>query len=104
LVGAARVLARLDQRDGCDLAEPFPLRRCLREGDHAALNLGVADLLASRARFLAEADHVVEHNPRAPEGAGQRGTLKLGRIDAVTVTGEHGMQSIIWPMTNDGDY
>jgi hypothetical protein len=51
-VRAAGVLARLDQRDRGDLAQPCPLRCGFGQCDDAALDLGVGELLAVRVGAL----------------------------------------------------
>jgi hypothetical protein len=66
-IRAPRVLARLDEGDCRDFSEPGPFRRGLGQGDHTALNLGVADLLSARVRLVADPQAVVVHHPGAAE-------------------------------------
>src|SRR5690242_8325016 len=102
LVGAARVLARLDQGDRRDVGQPGPFRGELGQGDHAALHLGVADLLPVRVRLVADAQAVVVHHPGAPERPRQRLPLSWRGIEAVPVPDLHGARAYQWPMTIPG--
>jgi putative transposase len=77
------------ENDGADLPEPRARRGALRCGERGR-QVRVGDVRQpGRVRVLPCAQAVVEHDPGAPERAGQRGPLTRCRVQTVVVPELH---------------
>ncbi len=98
-VGAAGIVARLDECDRGDLTQPAPFRGELGQGDHPPLHLSIGDLLPGRVTGIPQPQAVVVHHPGTAEDPRQGLLLPRRRVKAIPVPHLHDTRACHRPLT-----